>query len=318
MPLGNSPSTHILKFELPREKHATQFETVTTWMTAEIGLDVANIQFQSILSHSVTLSKRFDRYQQEGMIKRLHQEDFCQALGYPNNKIYQTEGGPRFNQCLSLIRNKSVTAIKDINQTIKWQLFNFIVGNSDAHAKNISFLYNNENILRLAPFYDFICTQAYPHINSDLAIHIAGTAQRSRVGKSRWIQFANDSDVKYQLILKNLTELSLSVPNAFISQRDRFECLYGKYHAFSNIESVINKVFKRNMCMQSHEIFADSSVSITELKKNPMAAVDAGKGFSVVVLNHNTPTFYCVPAEAYEALLDKLEDQELNKLADSL
>ena len=69
--------------------------------------------------------------------------------------------------------------------------------------------------------------------------------------------------------------------------------------------------------MAVHEILADSSVSITELKKNPMAAVKAGHGFPVVVLNHNKPAFYCVPAEAYEVLMDKLEDMELNQIADS-
>ena len=69
--------------------------------------------------------------------------------------------------------------------------------------------------------------------------------------------------------------------------------------------------------MVIQEILADSSVSVTELKKNPMAAVEAGQGFPVVVLNHNKPAFYCVPAEAYEALIDKLEDQELNEIADA-
>ena len=69
--------------------------------------------------------------------------------------------------------------------------------------------------------------------------------------------------------------------------------------------------------MKAQEILADSSVSVTELKKNPMAAVEAGQGFPVVVLNHNKPAFYCVPAQAYEKLMDKLEDQELNSIADS-
>lgn len=69
--------------------------------------------------------------------------------------------------------------------------------------------------------------------------------------------------------------------------------------------------------MAIQEILADSSVSVTELKKNPMAAIESGHGFPVVVLNHNKPAFYCVPAEAYEALMDKLEDQELNDIADS-
>jgi len=69
--------------------------------------------------------------------------------------------------------------------------------------------------------------------------------------------------------------------------------------------------------MSSNEILADSSVSVTELKKNPMAAVESGDGFPVVVLNHNKPAFYCVPPEAYEALIDKLEDFELNQIIDA-
>lgn len=61
-------------------------------------------------------------------------------------------------------------------------------------------------------------------------------------------------------------------------------------------------------------ILADSSTSISELKKNPMAVVEQGGGFPVAVLNRNQPAFYCVPAEAYEALMDKLEDVELASL----
>jgi antitoxin StbD len=48
-----------------------------------------------------------------------------------------------------------------------------------------------------------------------------------------------------------------------------------------------------------------------------MATVAAGEGFPVAILNHNEPTFYCVPAKAYEALMDKLEDMELNSIADA-
>jgi antitoxin StbD len=66
-----------------------------------------------------------------------------------------------------------------------------------------------------------------------------------------------------------------------------------------------------------HLILAETSASISELKKNPMATVAAGEGFPVAILNHNEPTFYCVPAKAYEALMDKLEDMELNSLADA-
>ncbi len=61
-------------------------------------------------------------------------------------------------------------------------------------------------------------------------------------------------------------------------------------------------------------ILADSSTSISELKKNPMSVIEQGGGFPVAVLNRNQPAFYCVPADAYEALMDKLEDIELAAL----
>lgn len=60
-----------------------------------------------------------------------------------------------------------------------------------------------------------------------------------------------------------------------------------------------------------HTVLSDISTSISELKKNPMAVVEQGEGFPVAVLNRNQPVFYCVPAKAYEALMDKLEDVEL-------
>lgn len=66
-----------------------------------------------------------------------------------------------------------------------------------------------------------------------------------------------------------------------------------------------------------YTVLADVTTSISELKKNPMAVVEQGEGFPVAVLNRNQPTFYCVPAKAYEALMDKLEDMELALLVET-
>jgi antitoxin StbD len=66
-----------------------------------------------------------------------------------------------------------------------------------------------------------------------------------------------------------------------------------------------------------HLLLAGSVISISEFKKNPLAVIQQGEGFPVVVLNHNNPAFYCVPAEAYELLMDKLEDMELSALVNS-
>lgn len=67
----------------------------------------------------------------------------------------------------------------------------------------------------------------------------------------------------------------------------------------------------------THQILAETTASVSDLKKNPMGTVAAGEGFPVAILNRNAPAFYCVPAKAYEALMDKLEDMELNAIADS-
>ena len=67
----------------------------------------------------------------------------------------------------------------------------------------------------------------------------------------------------------------------------------------------------------SNLILAETTASVSELKKNPMGTVATGDGFPVAILNRNTPAFYCVPAKAYEALIEKLEDMELNAIADA-
>ena len=76
--------------------------------------------------------------------------------------------------------------------------------------------------------------------------------------------------------------------------------------------STINRSFDDNSMV--HPILSDSTTSISDLKKNPMAVIEQGQGFPVAVLNRNQPVFYCVPAEAYELLMDKLEDMELSAL----
>jgi antitoxin StbD len=67
----------------------------------------------------------------------------------------------------------------------------------------------------------------------------------------------------------------------------------------------------------ANQIFAATSASVSELKKNPMGTVAAGEGFPVAILNRNEPAFYCVPAKTYELMLDRLEDLELNAIADA-
>ncbi len=66
-----------------------------------------------------------------------------------------------------------------------------------------------------------------------------------------------------------------------------------------------------------HTVLAEVTASVSELKKNPMGTVAAGEGFPVAILNRNEPAFYCVPAKAFEAMMERLEDIELNAIADA-
>jgi antitoxin StbD len=68
--------------------------------------------------------------------------------------------------------------------------------------------------------------------------------------------------------------------------------------------------------MMVRTVLSNVSASVTELKKNPMDTVAAGEGFPVAILNRNEPVFYCVPAKAYESLMERLEDLELNAIAE--
>jgi antitoxin StbD len=67
----------------------------------------------------------------------------------------------------------------------------------------------------------------------------------------------------------------------------------------------------------AHRIFSETTASISELKRNPMGTVAAGEGAPVAILNRNEPAFYCVPAKVFEAMLEQLEDAELNAIADA-
>jgi antitoxin StbD len=67
----------------------------------------------------------------------------------------------------------------------------------------------------------------------------------------------------------------------------------------------------------THLVLAEMTASVSELKRNPMGTVAAGEGAAVAILNRNEPAFYCVPARAYEAMIERLEDLELNAIADA-
>ena len=175
LPQREAPSSHILKFELQDYRHLPAYETFTTQLAAAIELPVVDIALRSIGQTRYAQIARYDRlWDERGEVRRLHQEDFCQALGYGHEKKYQEHGGPSFAQCYRLVQDASSEPALDAQHLLRWQIFNVLAGNSDGHAKNLSLLHLPDDATRLAPFYDLVCTRAIERIDYHLAFDVGG------------------------------------------------------------------------------------------------------------------------------------------------
>jgi len=250
IPLGNSISTHILKYRLRDVNHVPAYETITMWTAEELKLEVCEINYFTHGDESFTLSKRYDRVHPDNKLTRLHQEDFCQASGRSSGSKYEHEGGPSFAECLTLIREHSTQPLKDIPRLIQWQVFNYLVGNSDAHAKNLSFLYDLDNTTRLSPFYDLIAIHAWPsHVfNHEMALSISGKTSIHNIKRRHWEQLADECDTSFKLFSTTITEFSEEIIDAFTRAQNRFETKHGKYPALQQVKTALIKnqrLFKR-------------------------------------------------------------------------
>jgi len=243
IPLDNSISTHILKYRLRDVRHVPAYETITIWTANELGLDTCKINYFTHGGEPFSLAKRYDRITTDDGLVRLHQEDFCQATGRSSQNKYEHEGGPTFAECLKLIQKHSTQPLQDIPRLIQWQIFNYLVGNADAHAKNLSFLYGLDNTSRLSPFYDLIAIHAWPsHVfNHNLALSIGGESNIHKVKRSHWEKLADDCAISFNLFDSSIGKLSEGIIDAFERAQKRFESEHGTYPAFQQVKKALLK-----------------------------------------------------------------------------
>lgn len=238
LPTSEEPTTHILKFEINDYKHVPAYETFTTQLARETGLSVVNIDLHELNKQYFTQVQRYDRIN-NGRIKRLHQEDFCQALGYGHSKKYQGKDGPSFADCFKLVQNISTDPVIDAESILRWLIFNLLGGNSDGHAKNLSLLYINRNEIRLSPFYDLICTRAIERIDSSLAFEIGGCVDPGQINRKHWEALAKECDVGGRYLLNLVKNTAEQLIDKIKPARERFEEKYGEYKALQRIEQVV-------------------------------------------------------------------------------
>lgn len=189
LPLGDTPSTHIIKPEPLRFPGLAENEAWCMALARRIGLDAAEAWAERVGNVPCLISKRYDRVQEASgeIVRRLHQEDFCQALGYPSSRKYQQEGGPSLRECFQMIRDWSTTPVLDIRQMLDAVIFAAVTGNADAHGKNQSFLYAQDT-RRMAPLYDQVCTLAWPELSTTLSMKIGSAATLAEVSPEHFKQ----------------------------------------------------------------------------------------------------------------------------------
>lgn len=209
---GDAPSSHIMKPAIENLDGTVENEAFCMALARAVGLEVPRTFIHQHEEKNVFVVKRYDRAMTTSGIKRLHQEDFCQALQIPPEYKYEAEGGPSLAACFNLVRNVSSRAGRDVLALLNWVVFNVLIGNSDAHGKNISLLLLPSGP-QLAPFYDLLSTRIYSHygLTENLAMKIGKESVPGALKKEHWEKFAVDVGIKPRLVLTRVVDLAQKI-----------------------------------------------------------------------------------------------------------
>jgi len=187
LPAGGNPTTHILKPFIEALEGTVENELFCMRLAALLGLAAPAVGHGRAEGVSYILVERYDRRQEtDGTITRLHQEDFCQALSVPPELKYEEEGGPGLDASLALIQRATARPAAGRLEFLRRAIFNYLVGNADAHAKNHALLYTGA-VPDLAPAYDILCTAAYPNLSKKLAMAIGGRNVPDTIHLKHWL-----------------------------------------------------------------------------------------------------------------------------------
>jgi serine/threonine-protein kinase HipA len=191
LPAGSTPSSHIIKTPIDAYDDTVANEAFCLRLARELGLDAAHATAERLAGRELLLIERYDRRPTAAGTARIHQEDFCQALGLPPESKYENEGGPGLAACFWLVGEAAVVPAPDTLRLVDAATFNFLIGNHDAHAKNFSLLHAPSGT-RLAPFYDLLSTTVY-ELGDKMAMKLGGEYRAGYVRRRHVERFARDA-----------------------------------------------------------------------------------------------------------------------------
>jgi serine/threonine-protein kinase HipA len=212
IPVDGAPSTYILKPDSDRLYGSVQNEALCLALARRCGLASPAITTGRAGRRTYLLVARYDRLRQGQRWRRLHQEDFCQALGKPPQAKYESNQtgipGPKLAQMFALTHG--VMQAKDVLALLDQVIFNILAYNTDAHAKNYSIMISSRGF-RLAPIYDVMCGAAWDGVTRNLAQKIAGKNRGEHLKRRHWRRFAADCGLNGPRLLARVEELANAV-----------------------------------------------------------------------------------------------------------
>jgi serine/threonine-protein kinase HipA len=209
IPLNGAPSTHILKPDIARLPGSVQNEALCMVLARRVGLLAATITTGKAGARSYLLATRYDRIRRADRTRRLHQEDFCQALGKPPAAKYEHNRtgskGPGLPDFFGLVRRHMQA--RDILRLRDAVLLNVLLTNVDAHAKNYSLLLAGGGAT-LAPLYDLMCAACWPGITQNMAQDIGGKNRGRYVARRHWLRMAAECGINGTALLRQVAALA--------------------------------------------------------------------------------------------------------------
>jgi serine/threonine-protein kinase HipA len=211
IPMNGSPSTHILKPDSPRLPGGVQNEAFCLTLARRMKIPTPNIVTGKAGKRTFLLVKRYDRTDVGGRWRRLHQEDYCQALGIPPSAKYESNQtgirGPTLKDMFEVTRRHLPAT--DIIRLLDMVVINVLCCNTDAHAKNYSIMIRG-NGASLAPIYDIMCGEVWGNVTKNFAQKIVGKSRGDDLKGRDWQRFARECGLNPRQVLDRVGALAKS------------------------------------------------------------------------------------------------------------
>lgn len=218
IPTRGTPSTHIVKPTISGVEDSVQNEFFCMKLAHAVGLPVPEVDIYWVEGVPYYLVHRYDRaVEPSALVHRLHQEDFCQALHISPEMKYESEGGPSLEDSFALLGQRIASGcMAGRNKVTLFQgvVFNFLIGNGDAHGKNFSILYNND-AEQLAPFYDLMSTAVYSNIHkAKMAMKLGGRYKFKEIGLRHFERLGEAIEFREDFVKKQIFLLTKKILQA--------------------------------------------------------------------------------------------------------